>query len=122
MVSQAIQQGHATKLRDRLAFCTWSQSYDHVQAWPHLQRNRFFCSVESPRRSRIIFLSSPDYDLDELIFASVNVQGGVQPMRAQVLQNRDAQSSAVAQANAHVIDMYDDGEDFGFHPDTFEFD
>ena len=56
-----------------------------------------------------------------MIFASVNVQGGVQPMRAQVLQNREAQSSAVAQANAHVIDMYDDGEDFGFYPDFFEF-
>lgn len=43
-------------------------------------------------------------------------------MRAQVLQNREAQSSEVAQANAHVIDMYDDGEDFGFYPDFFEFD
>lgn len=43
-------------------------------------------------------------------------------MRAQVLQNREAQSSAVAQANTHVIDMYDDGEDFGFYPDFFEFD
>ncbi|CAH3196013.1 unnamed protein product, partial [Porites evermanni] len=66
--------------------------------------------------------SDRGYDLDELVFASVNVQGGVQPMRAQVLQNREAQSSAVAQANAHVIDMYDDGEDFGFYPDFFEFD
>lgn len=119
---QFLHQGHATKLRDRLATCTCPQSYDHVQAWPRLKRNQFFCDAENPRKSRIIFLSSPGYDLDELIFASVNVQSGVQPMRAQVLQNREAQSSAVAQANAHVIDMYDDGEDFGFYPDFFEFD
>ena len=99
-----------------------NRSYDHGQAWPHLQRNRFFCDVESPRTSRIIFLSSPDYNIEEMIFASVNVQGGVQPMRAQVLQNREAQSSAAVQANDHVIDMYDDGEDFGFYPNFFEFD
>ena len=57
-----------------------------------------------------------------MIYASVNDQGGVQPMRAQVLQNREAVSLAEAQANARVIDIHGDGEDFEFYPDFFEFD
>lgn len=57
-----------------------------------------------------------------MIYASVNEQGGVQPMRAQVLQNREAVFSAEAQANAHVMDIHGDGEDFGFYPDFIEFD
>ena len=64
-------------------------------------------------------------DLDEMIYASVDVQGGIQPTRAQLLETQETTSqqttTAAAQAHSHTVDIKDE-DDFMFYPDFFEFD